>query len=161
MQLETTAYAGVKSSAHVGYSFPSLISMTNGSLGRCRPSEIGTNDTKAARIQIAPIVDTATYRVTQRVYLHDEWENISRFIDNKKLSFINSETWSRFLLPRREFKSSLIKTKAFGLPKQSFRTSHLKHEIRKQIQCDFYARFHVLQRKISMARESGKSYQEI
>lgn len=58
---------------------PSLISMINGSLGRCRPREMGTKDTKAASIQIAPIVATATNRVTQRVYLRKR-----RFVKKKK-----------------------------------------------------------------------------
>lgn len=41
---------------------------------------MGTNETKAASIQIAPMVATATYRVTQRVYLqfegHETNENL-------------------------------------------------------------------------------------
>jgi hypothetical protein len=41
----------------------------SGSFGLCKPSEMGTKDTKTASIQMAPIVTTATYRVTHRVYL--------------------------------------------------------------------------------------------
>lgn len=57
--------------------------MINGSLGRCRPSEMGTKDTKAASIQIEPIVATATYRVTQRVYLRKR--RLSRKKKNKRV----------------------------------------------------------------------------
>lgn len=68
IQLDTTAYVGVKSKAHVGY-FRPLSSQINGWSGLCKPNEIGTNDTSAANNQIVTIDKTAMRRVTHRPYL--------------------------------------------------------------------------------------------
>lgn len=68
IQLDTTAYVGVKSKAHVGY-FRPLSSYTNGRSGLCKPNEIGTNDTSAANNQIVTIDKTAMRLVTHRPYL--------------------------------------------------------------------------------------------
>lgn len=63
----------------VGYSFPFRISIIDGSSGRCRPKEMGTNETKAASSQMALIVARTTVRVTQRVYLRAKfmWKFLS------------------------------------------------------------------------------------
>lgn len=70
MQLETTAYVGVKSRAHVGYL---LLIFSSGMSGRCRFSEMGTNDTRPAINQMTTMVVTATRLVTQRPYLWSDY----------------------------------------------------------------------------------------
>lgn len=73
IQLDTTAYVGVSTKAHVGY-FGGFCVAKVSSSGRWRPKEIGRKLTSAANSQIMAIVTIATRRVTQRPYLKkNEW----------------------------------------------------------------------------------------
>ena len=71
IQLDTTAYVGVSTSAHVGYRGGFCVARASSS-GLWSPSEIGRKLTRPASSQIMAIVTTATLRVTQRPYLWGE-----------------------------------------------------------------------------------------
>lgn len=68
IQLETTAYVGVRTKAQVGYLGGLCVAIASSS-GLWRPSEMGRKLTRAARSQIMAIVMMATRLVTQRPYL--------------------------------------------------------------------------------------------
>jgi hypothetical protein len=74
IQLETTAYVGVRTRAQVGY-LGGLWVASASSSGRWRPSEMGRKLTRAARSQIMAIVIIATRLVTHLPYLKQKKTN--------------------------------------------------------------------------------------
>lgn len=68
MQLDTIAYVGVNTNAHVGY-LGGFSVATASSGGRWRPNDIGRKLTRTASSHIKAIVTIATLLVTQRPYL--------------------------------------------------------------------------------------------
>ena len=68
IQLDTTAYVGVRTSAQVGY-LGGLSVVVTSSVGRWSPRDIGRKLTRTASSHMRAMVMIATRRVTQRPYL--------------------------------------------------------------------------------------------